>query len=754
MTMIPTHNQASGRPNGPQMPLGRPMPPGFGAPGASSGLTGKDIMRMFRKRLWMILLVILITEVLMIIVTGVWLLTAPIYTTSALLTVAPPRTSALGGADVLPTKDVMQRLLLREAQMVMTETVLNDATQDENLRRTKWFKKYGSSEIIEELKKEIQASPLLNTDLIRISMSMAAKTEQDRREQAEIVNAVAGAYIAYSEKYVRGNSQSRVNELVQERDRKLSQLAGIRSEMSLLPIADISALQQRNNRLSYQLQMLDRQAIELSGDRASAQTTLDDITKMSEEGVLEESSMIQNQVSMDMRLSTLFQTRVNVRIALYDAAEKFGPGHKKFETLQNQLVSIESQIEAREAEVTKQAAEGLLRQIQSNLESYNKQMDDLEGNMEKVRLTLAASEGTLADLARLEADEKTLKDGLAKIDPALDRLRVLARGERRTSLAHPATTPRKPSMPAWKIMIPSGLFMGIAIGFGLAFLLEIIDTSVKSPTDVTNRIDLPVLGMVPHIDDIEEEIEHLPLAYVTNPDSIISEAFRQIRTCLLFTGPQSRRRSILISSPMPEDGRATVAMNLAGAIAGVGKKVLLVDTNFRQAAVRKFFPQIPEAGLSSALIGQHHWSDLVVELDSNLFMMSAGAVPPNPTEMLGSDKMRAILAEMVDQYDQVILKGTPSLVVSDSVVLSTLVDGVIMVVRAGANTYGVVRRARDRFTRVGANILGVVLNGVRHTAGGYYRESYDAFYDYHELESHQEGSVDLEDVPEIENADV
>ncbi len=747
MTMIPTHTPAHRMPNAPQ------MPPGIGGPGAAGGLTGRDVMRIFRKRIWLILLTILITEVLTVIATGVWLLTAPQYFTQALLTVAPPRTSALGGVDILPPKDVMERLLLREVQMVKTETVLDHATQDENFRRTKWFKKYGSGEIIEEMKKKINASPLIGTDLIRISMSMSAKTEQDRREQAEIVNAVAKAYIAYSLKNIREERQGRVEELVKEQDRKLDELKSTRGDMALLQISDISALQQHNNRMGYELQMLIRQAIELGGERASAQTALDNILEMEQQGILVNSGIIQAQVSMDGQLNLLFQTRVNVQTQLDDAKTKFGPGHKRRDMLENQLASIATQIDEREKQVTSLAIQSIMRQTMSSLEDLNAQMTELEENLEAVRMKLANSEETLGELARLEADEKALKERLAKIEPALDRLRVLARGERRTTIAHYATTPRIPSAPKWKYMIPIGLFLGVAIGFGLAFLLELIDTSVKSPADLTKRVELPVLGMVPHTDDIEEEIEHLPLAYVTNPDSIVSEAFRQIRTCLLFSSPLAHRRSVLITSPMPEDGRATVSMNLAGAIAGAGKKVLLVDTNFRQPAVQKFFPQLPSAGLSSALVGKHHWSDLVMELDSNLFMMSAGAVPPNPTELLGSDQMRDILAEMVEQYDQVLLKGTPCLVVSDSVVLSTLVDGVIMVVRAGANTYGVVQRARDMFTMVGARIIGVVLNGVRHTAGGYYRQAYEAYYDYQELES-LPGSVDLEEAVEIDKVDV
>jgi capsular exopolysaccharide synthesis family protein len=212
----------------------------------------------------------------------------------------------------------------------------------------------------------------------------------------------------------------------------------------------------------------------------------------------------------------------------------------------------------------------------------------------------------------------------------------------------------------------------------------------------------------------------------------VSEAFRQIRTCLQFSGPASTQRSMLIVSAQPEDGRTTVALNLAASIARGGRKVLVVDANFRQPAVRKLFPQSKDAGLSNVLVGQATWRELVSEIEPNLYVMSSGPLPPNPAELLGGEPMRQLIIEMSAQYDQVIFDGAPMLVVSDSRVLATLVDGVVLVVRAGANTHGMVQRAKDMLQQVGARMMGAVLNGVRATAGGYLRKSYETFYDYHE----------------------
>jgi polysaccharide biosynthesis transport protein len=294
-----------------------------------------------------------------------------------------------------------------------------------------------------------------------------------------------------------------------------------------------------------------------------------------------------------------------------------------------------------------------------------------------------------------------------------------------------ATLPREPSMPNWSLMIPAGFALGLMVGFGLAFLLELTDSSVRTPSDLTRKMNFPLLGMVPHSDDLEEEVADFRKVVQLAPQSPAAEAFRHIRTNLLFSGPAEHRRTLLITSPAPEDGRTTVVLNLAAAMAQGGKRVLVVDANFRQPAIAGMFPSASAAGLSSALVGQASWRDVVSPTEMpNMSVIAAGPLPPNPADLLGSEQMRQLLAEMSAEYDQVLIDGSPIMVVSDSVVLSTIVDGVIMVVRAGSNSVGIVQRSAEQLARVGAHVTGVILQGVRSTAGGYLRKNYQTYYDY------------------------
>jgi capsular exopolysaccharide synthesis family protein len=411
---------------------------------------------------------------------------------------------------------------------------------------------------------------------------------------------------------------------------------------------------------------------------------------------------------------------------------RWGRNNPKYVEYMGSINSMQKEADGRRVLLMDATVNSIMVTTEANKSIILSRLIEMRQKSHMIDLQIRELRGTLSAYAQLDEQDKTLTEQIDRIDSRLVDLRILLEGGAPLEVMQLAFEPLEPSMPRWQIMVPLGVLLGLIVGLGLAFMLEFIDTSIKGPSDIVRRIDLPLLGMVPHHDDVEENIADLRVAFASHPNSLVSEAFRQIRTCLQFSGPANQRRSLLITSPQPEDGRTTVAMNLAASIARAGRKVLVVDANFRQPAVRVLFPASPEGGLSSALVGQAAWRDMVLEIEPNFSVMASGPLPPNPGELLGSEQMRTVLAEMVGQYDQVIFDGAPCLVVTDSMALGSLVDGIVLVVRAGANTYGIVQRSQEMLSRGGMHIIGIVLNGVRAVAGGYLRKNYEAFYDYHE----------------------
>ena len=226
-------------------------------------------------------------------------------------------------------------------------------------------------------------------------------------------------------------------------------------------------------------------------------------------------------------------------------------------------------------------------------------------------------------------------------------------------------------------------------------------------------------------------IERVESALLDVPGSMVAEAFRRIRTNLQFAAPAERQRSILITSPQPDDGKTTVACNLAVAVAQGGRRVLLVDANCRRPGLHKVFKNVGPKGLSNILVGEGSLASYVTRTDIPLLeVLSAGPIPPNPAELLGSEQCRTFLEEATAGYDQVIIDSTPVLLASDALVLATAVDGVILVIRAKANSRGVARRACTLLTDVSAKMFGAVLNAAQAARGGYFREQLRTYYDY------------------------
>ena len=733
MTVIPTRDRM---PQIARVPgaLAPRMFPGAAAP-VGAGMTSSDILRILRRRKLLIMLCTVIVTVAVGAGTLVWRLFMPFYTASAYLEVGAPKASELQVGPPSQPREVMDTIKMSHARLVTVEEPLMKAINEdakERIKNTGWYKR-NERDPVQGLINELKVSPITGTNFIQLSM-----TGTEKGELPEIVNAVAQAYVEYSQKTLQQAYTSDSKRLSDEKRNLEAALERVRTRAARERPADAPNIQSNYNVQDIKIHDLTRQMVELQNKQTEAKADLEMIKAQENAGSLINSPEVQQALQNDGTLRSLEYARSSMLARRELLLNKFGPEHPQVNEFEISLASLEGQIRVKTDDILRAQARGLREAREAVLRTYTEQLTGPGGVMEKydeALVQLKDVETHVVELQALAKEEEVLRDSMKRIDDRLLDMGLLSSGGQRVVfVAAWASTPKEPSMPKWGIMMPLGVFFGLILGLGIAFLLELVDTSVKSPTDVSRRIDLPLLGMVPHAEDLTEEIEELRLAFRTHPNSLISEAFRQIHTCLLFSGPASQRRSILIASAAPQDGRTTVAVNLAAAAARAGRRVLVVDTNFRQPMIRQLFPLCGEHGLSSALVGHVSWRELLCRVEEGFDVLPAGQLPPNPGELLGSDQMRNIIAEMAGQYDQIIFDTAPCTVVTDALGLSNMVDGTILVVRAGANTYGIVQRTRDMLNRIGAHILGVVLDGVRATPGGYLRKNYETFYQYEQAQ--------------------
>ncbi len=747
MTMIPTRDQSPHLAGPSKRPL-RPSRPG----GVGTGLTPRDIWRIIRKRKWLIILPFVICLSLTTAATFLWWKFAPGYTARAFLAISPPPATLMrAGATPIYGKDIIERYKRTKAALVKHLEVLRGAADDSRIMGDekdppkKWYLKY-KNKILQQLDEDIKVSLMPDTNTIQLSM-----TGRNRPELADIVNSVADSLVRFTMRGPRKARKEKINKLTSEKNRIMVKLNGLRQEMSSLKQRSIPAMRETQNVITLKLNMLTKDIQEAQMEKKEAEEALVSYQKQVEELKKQIESGKQPQITdpnvlqaveFDGTLRGLKAQLANLETSLFNASEKYQPKHREIQNIERLIEATKIQIGKRENHIINSQFAMLGQGRHMMAAMANGKLDDLTVRLERVQSDAKDLEAALGRITTIRFEIDDYQREVSQISIAVRDQRLLgSRPGKEGEETGPVTveayaTPPRPdqwSQPKWSLMIPLGAFVGLAIGFGLTFLLELTDTSVKGPSDLARRIDLPLLGMVPHRDDMDEEIDDFSRVTLLAPHSPAAEAFRQIRTNLLFSGPAQQRKSLLVISPSPQDGRTTVVMNLAVSMAQSGRRVLVVDANFYKPAIAQMFPQASGEGLSSALVGQAKWQDVVSTTDvDKLSVITAGPLPPNPAELLGSDAMSRLVSEMTAEYDQVIFDGPPAMVVSDTCVFSTKVDGVIMVVRAGSNSVGIVQRTADRVSQVGGRILGLVLQGVRVTAGGYLRKNYETFYEYHQ----------------------
>lgn len=301
-----------------------------------------------------------------------------------------------------------------------------------------------------------------------------------------------------------------------------------------------------------------------------------------------------------------------------------------------------------------------------------------------------------------------------------------------------ARLPTAPSSPNTRLNLMLGGLIGIALGIGYAVIRHLLDQRVRDPRAIEQQTGVSVIGTLPEAKELAQERKVLTFAGHEDSSSPIAEATRELRTNLRFVDIDNPPRSIVVTSPLPGDGKSTVAANLAVSLAAAGENVVLIDADLRRPMVATMFGLPEGAGLTDVLTGRAEIIDVAQTTSAapNLVIIGAGRIPPNPSEVLGSERMRDLVTGL--SRDAIVIIDTPPLLpVTDAAVLARSADGAVVVVSAGRTTYDVMQRALDNLGKAKARALGVVLNKVprKGATSGYYGYQYQGDYAPREVES-------------------
>ena len=616
-------------------------------------------------------------------------------------------------------------------EIMQSEIVLSNVIASLNLN-TLWGKKYFNGETLKTtetmqiLKQRMQLAPVKNTELIAITVY-----SDDKQEAADLANGIAKAYTNYrieSRKALTTNGVA----VLEERYNDESE--------------DIRTNQAYVEQLRRDLHITDTDPNAI----ASTPTISEQELQLIHQQMIEGSKLYNEQLVQLQELKSIQQTNSN---QLRDVLPQMVPDG----TLSDLLNKLN---ESRQDWVTKTNDYSLtnivVTRVQSLIDELNHQIDDrVMGVMASLDSQVNAKKASLdamtaaVEAAKVKDEDEAIKNQpyyAAKIDLeqkrrmnelvysklTAERLDSTLPNSSMVQITDPAEPGKAPVKPNKTVNICLGLVFGLLMGVGLAFFIEYLDTSVKTIDDVERTFQAPVLGVIP---------QNIGYLLEEGTESKHAEAYRVLRTNLLFSRKDDKLNTIVVVSAGAGEGKSTTTINLATVFAQAGNRVLIVDSDLRRPTLHKLFKVANNLGLTNYLLKQNTLAELVQTTPvPNLDFMASGRLPNSSMGILGSAQMKEMISELKQRYDFILFDSPPILGVSDASILASEVDLVMQVIQYRRYPQPMTIRAKQMIEKVRGNFVGIVLNNINMSQdeGYYYYSGYYHDYYYSRSPSEQE----------------
>ncbi|MFW2440543.1 MAG: GumC family protein [Arenicellales bacterium] len=566
--------------------------------------------------------------------------------------------------------------------------------------------------------RNLTIKPVRSSRLVQISYD-----SPNRELTARVVNALAKNFInttlerrfdssSYAKNFITERlKQVRAN--LEDSERKLVQYAKDRDSFDLDSIQ--SSLMAKLNNLNTEIVTAETQRIEVESQYKGMQKLgTGAFIQILEDPVIQQYKAI-----------------------LADLEREYENNLKKFKPAFPKMVQLKSEIEAIKAKFNEQK-NNILAAVKAKYEASVQKEAMLKSRMSSLKSELLELNDRSTDYSVLKRDVQTNRD---LYDGLLQRMKevtvVAGVGTNNVSVVDPGLVPGRPIKPNLRKNLLAAMLLGLLGGLGLAFLFEFLDDTIKSGTEVERVAGLALLGIVPRSDDEIDDDTSLALIAHDNPSSHIAEAYRSCRTALTFSTSTGIPKVLHVTSASAGEGKTTTCFSLAITYAQLGKSVLLINGDLRNPSLQRELNLPNEVGLTSHLAGNALLSKIVLKTQiPNLYAVTTGPLPPNPAELLSSEKMQNVIDKAANKFDLVIIDSPPVLGLADALVLANISDATVMVISSGETRSGALSGSLTRLRRARANLVGAILT--KHVQG-----TADYGYDYNY--SYGYGSRDDED---------
>jgi capsular exopolysaccharide synthesis family protein len=674
----------------------------------------RDYWRIVWRHRWTVLAIFAGTLLLTTVVT---FLKTPVYRASATVEVQTQSRRATSGPDVSGLGasgygwSAEERFYSTQIEILRSHDMGERVLKALSLREDPAFREV--KDPAAALSRMVEVSLRKDTGIVEIAMSGS-----DPVRAAELAN-------GYAQQYVQRNleiARDGVKQLVGEMRKQLDPIKGDieKAERRRFETAQKEELFVPENQKSIVEENLRTYSEDLQktrGELAEVQATLKVLESL-QQGADPSSAISLRRISEDSEIQTLVGERNRLEQELQQKLVKFRPGSPDVRETQSKIDVVNGRMADRMRIVASalRAELGLLTAKASNLQA---RMD--ESRQESFDVGRKTSENRLnetdTESSRKVYDSLLQSVGQISLQSSLlnNNLTILDR----------AVVPTAPIRPNKPLNLIIGAIVGVFLGVGASFFIDYLDNTIKSATDIEQFLKLPLLAMIPRF---RETTGHA-----------VKEAYQTLRTSVLFSSRGRQNRILMMTSAGPREGKTCTIVNLARTIANAGERVILLDCDLRRPKVHEDLGLTRDGGLTNYLAGSatESYREFVKETDQpNLSVLTCGPIPPNPPELFGSDKFRALLATLKKDYDWVFVDTPPVASVTDAVILASLVEMVGFVVKHNGNERELIRRSLNSIRTVNPNVIGAVLNNVDIERGGtdYYYTGY-----YYTAEGEDEG---------------
>ena len=706
---------------------------------AARGSTGGkviDPIRILRQNAWILIGSGILGGIVGLAAFVVSLMFYPSYAGSVVFELSPD----LQAADAVVstdrrTADMVTRLARTETGRVMTQKVLTAALEDRDVRRTNWseqFKVDGGNfdlnEALIELGDELNAYHVRDTNTFIIAWSGSSASDVP-----VILGAVQNSYMAALGDITDARYNSNLKTFTDQKEDLDSLITFLETEkQNFVRENNITSLneavnerRERINDLIYQISEASATVEVLSSRMQQLQAKIT--------GRLEPSNDDIRTAEMDPIVMQILGRIRDLRIELGTARDRFHSDHRTVKQIERLLKASEDEKESAVQEIIHRDLNATFKESSDSQASYMRLLATLEQDFEEAQTSLREYSSALGELQsidrRLEAANAD-RDDITRTISDINKVRVRSDASK-VVVFQEATLPKELAFPKIKLMVPASVGLFVALVLGIVFLRELLDNRVKYPSDISSIGGARLLGVIPDSADDPTGVESVELVVRNEPDSVMAESFRQTAAQVFKEMKASGSQSLLLISGMPDAGTTTIANNLAGSLAATGRKVVVIDANFRRPRLEQAFGMEPAArGLGDALASEAPIDSVVETTADSVDIIGAGSEINRVFERLNTGMMDDLLATLKRRYDVVLIDGPPGVVSGDALVLASKCDSTALVVRAGSEERGLIGRLINQLRQMEASFIGVIFNRPRHTAGGYFKKNFRTMASY------------------------